>query len=106
MELVKSPSPQLRKQFFHRYIRNRIKSAVFEGNVGAFEQHIFVGVGETPAVGRPDFVDAASVVAADNRLGIFFYLNLNFSFLMISEIIIFKSWHARPWFLKVAHDKN
>ena len=57
------------KQFFHRYIGNRTKSAVFEGDVGAFEQHVLIGVGETPAVGRPDVVDAASIVVAEEGAG-------------------------------------
>jgi hypothetical protein len=55
----------LRQQLLQYYIRNRTKSAVFEGDVGAFEQHIFVGVWKPLTVGRPHIVNAAGVVRSE-----------------------------------------
>ena len=85
-------STQIRQQLLHYHIRNRTKSTVFEGDVGAFEQHIFVGVWKPLAVGGPHVVNAAGIVAAEEWARRAFYHVV--AFLIHAQVLRYKRTFA------------
>ena len=62
MHLVKrSLFPHLLHQPFEYGVGNGAEGAVFESDIGAFDQHVFVGVGKASAIAGAVLVNAAGV---------------------------------------------
>lgn len=74
MHLVKhSLFPYLPHQPFEYSVGNGAEGAVFEGDIGAFEEYVFVGIGKAAAIARAVLVNAAGIVGAKKRTGAAFH---------------------------------